>query len=79
MTENVNRPAEKRAYFETHEPPHCPTCDCGAGVEPTPQAEVLKLRAVNRRLREKNKLYRKALNDLCVKGRCPIAEEALGL
>jgi len=26
--------ATKRAYYETHEPPHCPTCDCGvpAGV-----------------------------------------------
>jgi hypothetical protein len=22
--------AGKRAYYETHEPPHCPTCDCGA-------------------------------------------------
>lgn len=21
--------AVKRAYYETHEPPHCPTCDCG--------------------------------------------------
>lgn len=20
----------KQAYYETHEPPHCPTCDCGA-------------------------------------------------
>ena len=22
--------APKRAYHETHEPPHCPTCECGA-------------------------------------------------
>src|SRR6185437_3106662 len=21
----------KRAYYETHEPPHCPTCGCGRG------------------------------------------------
>lgn len=20
----------KRAYYETHDPPHCPTCGCGA-------------------------------------------------
>ena len=19
----------KRAYYETHDPPHCPTCECG--------------------------------------------------
>jgi len=24
------RNSAKAAYFETHEPPHCPTCDCGA-------------------------------------------------
>lgn len=21
--------ADQRAYYETHEPPHCPTCGCG--------------------------------------------------
>ena len=21
--------ARKRAYYETHDPPHCPTCGCG--------------------------------------------------
>lgn len=29
-------PAPKRAYYETHhEPPHCPTCDCGSAHETT--------------------------------------------
>lgn len=22
-----------KAYFETHEPPHCPTCSCGKNAE----------------------------------------------
>ena len=26
-------PKPKRAYYETHEPPHCPTCDCGKLVK----------------------------------------------
>jgi hypothetical protein len=26
----------KRAYYETHEPPHCPTCGCGSEAPNTP-------------------------------------------
>ena len=26
----------KRAYYETHDPPHCPTCGCGASEPNTP-------------------------------------------
>lgn len=26
----------KRAYYETHDPPHCPTCGCGSEVPRTP-------------------------------------------
>ena len=26
----------KRAYYETHDPPHCPTCECGASEPNTP-------------------------------------------
>lgn len=32
--------APKRAYYETHEPPHCPTCDCGA-EKASPQAPAI--------------------------------------
>lgn len=28
-------PQPKRAYYETHEPPHCPTCGCGSAVGET--------------------------------------------
>lgn len=31
------QPAQgKRAYYETHEPPHCPTCGCGLDAPPAP-------------------------------------------
>lgn len=32
---------EKLAYFETHEPPHCPTCDCGMAPAEHPLDEWL--------------------------------------
>lgn len=25
----VQNDGQKRAYYETHDPPHCPTCGCG--------------------------------------------------
>lgn len=33
-------PAPKRAYYETHEPPHCPTCDCGSAHETAAERAV---------------------------------------
>lgn len=30
---NGESASPKRAYYETHEPPHCPTCDCGSSNE----------------------------------------------
>lgn len=34
-------PKPKRAYYETHEPPHCPTCECWQEITPdnSPAAE----------------------------------------
>ena len=29
LTGAADQPSAARAYYETHEPPHCPTCDCG--------------------------------------------------
>jgi len=35
------QPKPKLAYYQTHEPPHCPTCGCGMPAQPEQRGEAV--------------------------------------